>query len=342
MEKEIVLSICITSYNRGSLLKKNLEKMMSFSSDEIEFVVSDNASTDNTMELLSTIDDKRLNVYRNEENLGFTKNAICAAMRARGKYFLRMNDRDYLNPNVLPKVLEWVKEENADFYIVDDDYLKEVREKPVNKQLSYKEKVYWLKKTRHPGEIIYRREMYKQFWENKKYCEMNERQVVYYALRYMFHMAENQIGTHKTISKFLVQPNINQKKSLGQGRKEVWAVAPYFLPKIELKDYKVTQRVIEQCVPKELQLIAIRECYRIALGFVTFEFKDCISSDVVCQRYGYVPPKKVYWWFVHVRYFMLTIKCLKKKGLLSLWCCTQMLLMTVKNYYCFVKKYKEL
>lgn len=107
-----MLSICIPTYNRGKVLVKNLNHLSSFKSEEIEIVVSDNCSPDDTEERTKKIKDPRIKYYKNERNLGFDKNLLKCCERAKGIYSLFLSDEDILNLETLPWIIEYIKKSN--------------------------------------------------------------------------------------------------------------------------------------------------------------------------------------------------------------------------------------
>jgi abequosyltransferase len=100
------LSLCITTYNRGNILAKCLESIVSQScfGSEIEIVISDNASTDNTYDIVTKFKDKFPNnifYYKNEINLGMEKNILKALELGRGKLLRLLNDYTIFNDGAL-------------------------------------------------------------------------------------------------------------------------------------------------------------------------------------------------------------------------------------------------
>ncbi len=71
--------------------------MIASSRDDIEFIVCDNCSEDDTFEVLKSIIDKRVKVFRNDTNLGVS-NTLLLQKYACGKYTVNVNDRDYIKP----------------------------------------------------------------------------------------------------------------------------------------------------------------------------------------------------------------------------------------------------
>lgn len=109
---KIVLSICIPTYNRGEALVKNVNHLTSFKSDEIEIVVSDNCSQDDTESRIKKLKDPRIKYFRNKSNLGFDNNLLKCCERANGIYYLFLSDEDILELKALPWIIEYIKSSN--------------------------------------------------------------------------------------------------------------------------------------------------------------------------------------------------------------------------------------
>lgn len=93
MKKEYLLSICIPTYNRASVLEKMLKSIVDQLDDEIEIVISDNCSTDNTEEVCKKYAEKFENIkyYRNEVNVR-DANFSLSLDRGTGVYLKLMKD----------------------------------------------------------------------------------------------------------------------------------------------------------------------------------------------------------------------------------------------------------
>lgn len=117
-----LLSICIPTYNRSRYLQVSLaaliEQSESFHSD-IEIVVSDNASTDNTEESMNTFRTQfsNLKYVRNTENLWYDRNLDNAIKNANGKYCWFLSDDELVLPWTIEYVLHLLKQYNDISYI---------------------------------------------------------------------------------------------------------------------------------------------------------------------------------------------------------------------------------
>lgn len=112
-----LLSICIPTYNRELFLKECLNSISEQISknDPIEVVISDNASTDNTSELVSSFNDKlNLKYVINEKNIGFDANCLNVVKHATGSYCLILGSDDCLYDAALGKILWIIREDKID------------------------------------------------------------------------------------------------------------------------------------------------------------------------------------------------------------------------------------
>lgn len=111
-----LLSICIPTYNRAQYLKDCLDNIIGQFRDrdiyeQIEVVISDNASKDNTQELVREYQKDFFNIryFRNKENLGFDRNVDAVLTKAIGKFCWLMSDDDIIEKKALSFILGVIK-----------------------------------------------------------------------------------------------------------------------------------------------------------------------------------------------------------------------------------------
>ena len=109
--KEKILSIYIPTYNRSKRVVKQLnfiiDEMKDVDIDDIEVIVNDNCSTDDTEEkVLDTIAGQPIIYHKNETNLGIVGNAYEAIKYVHGQYFWLISDDDKLQKGIIKRVLE--------------------------------------------------------------------------------------------------------------------------------------------------------------------------------------------------------------------------------------------
>lgn len=93
-----LVTIAIPTFNRAASVRECALAALSQSYPNIEVVVSDNASTDETQAVLATIEDRRLRVIRQATNIGLLPNWNACVDAARGEYFVLVPDDDRIAP----------------------------------------------------------------------------------------------------------------------------------------------------------------------------------------------------------------------------------------------------
>jgi glycosyltransferase involved in cell wall biosynthesis len=94
-------SICIPNYNYGKFIGRTIRSVLEQDYDDFEIVVSDNASTDDSLAVVRAFEDPRIHVSVNRCNVGFAANLDRAAGRATGDFVLLLSSDDVLRPGAL-------------------------------------------------------------------------------------------------------------------------------------------------------------------------------------------------------------------------------------------------
>lgn len=151
-----LISIGIPTYNGAKRISKAINSVFQQSYPNIEIVISDNASTDDTETVCQSymqIDD-RIRYFRQPRNMGLAFNFEYVLREAKGKYFIWLSDDDEMYPEILDRYVDYL-EANAAYSLVcgEIDYWKDDRltdrerklnftqEKPLNRSISYYSKV---------------------------------------------------------------------------------------------------------------------------------------------------------------------------------------------------------
>jgi len=115
--RSILLTIGIPVFNGmeylGSTLDSVFENLESVDKGEVEILVSDNASTDGTAEVVSAYQERfpgAVVYHRNEENIGYDRNVDVLFRKAKGRFVHILGDDDfYQHPQCLAKILETLR-----------------------------------------------------------------------------------------------------------------------------------------------------------------------------------------------------------------------------------------
>lgn len=114
-EKGLV-SVCIPTYNGAEHIRQTIESVLNQSYNNVEIIINDDGSTDNTLQIVQSIDDSRIFVYKNENNRGLPGNWNEAVKRAKGEYIKLLCQDDLLFPDSLRLQVEAMR--NSDISCV--------------------------------------------------------------------------------------------------------------------------------------------------------------------------------------------------------------------------------
>jgi teichuronic acid biosynthesis glycosyltransferase TuaG len=95
--EKIKLTVIIPNYNSGKYLKDCLESVISQTYDIFEVIVADDASTDNSREIIKEYEEKYdfIRGIYNKENVGVARNRHNAILQARGNYITTLDSDDF-------------------------------------------------------------------------------------------------------------------------------------------------------------------------------------------------------------------------------------------------------
>jgi hypothetical protein len=100
------LTIVIPTLNRDYCVGRAIESALAQTFRDIEVIVSNNGSSDQTRTLLAGFRDPRLRVFHHETTMPMADHANFLIGQARGELFVGLSDDDYLEPTFAERVLE--------------------------------------------------------------------------------------------------------------------------------------------------------------------------------------------------------------------------------------------
>ena len=102
----------MTAYNREQFIAEAIESVLNNSYRNIELIVVDDGSTDNTIEIANGYEqsDSRVKVYINQKNLGDYPNRNKAATYATGDFMMYVDSDDKLNADTINKIFSSVSD----------------------------------------------------------------------------------------------------------------------------------------------------------------------------------------------------------------------------------------
>ena len=111
MKAGVTVSVAIATYNRAAMVRQAIEAALGQTRPPDEIVVADDASTDSTGAVLSELAaaDRRVRIFRREQNSGGVENWSFAIGQTRGDYIAWCSDDDRFTPGHLEASLEYLE-----------------------------------------------------------------------------------------------------------------------------------------------------------------------------------------------------------------------------------------
>jgi glycosyltransferase involved in cell wall biosynthesis len=112
-----MISVCITTYNASKYIHDQIISILAQLGPDDEIIVSDDTSTDDTINIIKNINDHRIKILVGSNNLGVVKNFERALYAAKGEFIFLSDQDDLWLPN---KVLECSKQLESNILVVTD------------------------------------------------------------------------------------------------------------------------------------------------------------------------------------------------------------------------------
>lgn len=101
--------ICIPTYNAAATIRETLTSILAQTYPNLVVHVSDNASTDTTLSVIESLNDSRIVIHRNIENIGGEGNFTRCIQLAEGKYTAIFHADDVYEPEMVSKQVAFLE-----------------------------------------------------------------------------------------------------------------------------------------------------------------------------------------------------------------------------------------
>lgn len=106
---KLTTSIVIVNFNTAEITSNCIKSVLSFTSlNEVEIIVVDNDSSDNSIELLTLFGDN-IKLIRNSKNLGFSGGNNVGIRVAKGEYILLLNSDTLIHDDIVSKLSDFLQ-----------------------------------------------------------------------------------------------------------------------------------------------------------------------------------------------------------------------------------------
>ncbi len=104
-----LVSVIMPAYNGEKFIEKSIKSIINQKYDEWELILIDDASTDNTYQVINSFSDSRVRVFRNSSNKGISYSTNLGIKESKGKYIALLDDDDLATPNRLGLQVEYLE-----------------------------------------------------------------------------------------------------------------------------------------------------------------------------------------------------------------------------------------
>ena len=115
-----LVSVCIPTYNNAEYIKETIECVLKQTYNNIELIVVDDQSKDDTVAVIKSIEDDRLKLYINEENLGMSGNWNRCMELCTGEYIKLICADDLIHETLIEKEVA-AMEQHPEVLLVESD-----------------------------------------------------------------------------------------------------------------------------------------------------------------------------------------------------------------------------
>ena len=111
------ISVIIPTFNRGNLIRNSIKSVLNQTYKNLEVIVVDDGSTDNTKDVVDKLEDERIKYIKLEENKGGSNARNIGIQNSIGKYISFQDSDDIYYPDKLEMQFKNIiyKKSNFDF-----------------------------------------------------------------------------------------------------------------------------------------------------------------------------------------------------------------------------------
>lgn len=126
------VSIVLPTYNGAKYIRQSIDSCLNQTYSNIELVIVDDCSTDNTAEIVRSYTDERIRYIRNETNLRLPCSLNVGFKNSTGEYLTWTSDDNFYDKEAIMGMLTFLKNNNADFvycdyFVFENDSLEDKR-----------------------------------------------------------------------------------------------------------------------------------------------------------------------------------------------------------------------
>ena len=108
MALEKLVSVCMNAYNASKTIAQSLESVLNQTYKNLQIIIVDDCSTDNTAEIVKGYDDDRIELYTLPKNFNISNANNEAFSHARGEFIAHIDSDDLMDPELIETAVNYL------------------------------------------------------------------------------------------------------------------------------------------------------------------------------------------------------------------------------------------
>ncbi|MFT6069520.1 MAG: glycosyltransferase involved in cell wall biosynthesis [Bacteriovoracaceae bacterium] len=127
INNEPLVSVVMPVYNAEKYLGSAIESILNQSYKNLEIIIVDDASTDNSLSIIESFKDPRIKIFKNKSNLKIVKSLNLGISKASGKFVARMDADDISHEDRVKKQVRFLQDNEeidilgTNIWIIDEN-----------------------------------------------------------------------------------------------------------------------------------------------------------------------------------------------------------------------------
>jgi glycosyltransferase involved in cell wall biosynthesis len=283
MKIDIKLSFCIPTYNNSNSLFRLVNDILSFDSLQIEVVVLNNGSSDNTLEILHNINDDRLSIFDNGINKGALFNMVNVLDKGEGEYLVYITDHDHVDSKKINQFIKFfIENPNISFGYCDYKQSETRSYKIFHKGYEALSNLAYI--TRHPTGYFFKRKFWKDIKSVERFSDYNF--VDLFPLEFVFADL-SLLGDGAIYSDNIFSPEtgirvVEHKSATTKGNSKTAFFTPECRLKLALSFRKHIQTL--KITTSQKNNLILDSFYR-ELNYSVFNYRYILNNEKLCIHY---------------------------------------------------------
>ena len=280
--KKPLISFCIPTFNRCVKTFELVTNILKYKDNDIEVVVLDNCSTDQTNKLLESVVDDRFRFISNSANIGGILNILKVLTLGKGEYSFLCLDKDFIHVSEIPNLISRIKEDKDVIFGYCSLNLNEGLSDTFNEK-GYNSVLNMAYLGKHPSGNFYKTELYKASKVVRRLFEEESKfEFTFEIINAEFAMKGKSRIVNLSLFFTETKEDCSKVVSFTYNNSNL-----YFEPHKRFSEFLVYTKSLNNLNLTEIEKYKLTKLlYSKALYSATFLYKFILSDQSVCLHHG--------------------------------------------------------